>query len=209
MDKRNSNSIDSEERPWLSWICDSQSTDELKSKYDSWAKNYDADVRESWKFILDNVAVILEKNLSQRTVKILDAGAGTGLLGEILFKSGYTNISAVDLSAKMLEIAASKKVYNSLEQVNLEDNVAVKRLGTFDIVIATGLFAYAHAGATILQNLFESIESRGLFIVTIRDDYYRELESAINSLSSSSSSSSSLQSSQKNLTNIFKYWFEF
>lgn len=179
----NSKFIESEERPWLSWICDSQSTDELKNKYDVWAKSYDADVRESWEFILDNVAAILEKNLSTKTVKILDGGAGTGLLGEILLKLGYTNISAVDLSPKMLEIAASKKAYKSIEQVNLEDDVAVKRLGRFDIVIATGLFAYAHAGVTILENLFESIKSGGLFVVTIRDDYYQEFKPVMNLLS--------------------------
>lgn len=40
-----------ETRPWLSAICDSQSTEKLQSKYDGWANTYDADVGEDWSFM--------------------------------------------------------------------------------------------------------------------------------------------------------------
>jgi len=42
---------------------------------------------------------------------ILDAGAGTGMVGEVLTKLGYANLVAMDLSQGMLEVTRQKNVY--------------------------------------------------------------------------------------------------
>ena len=47
-------------------------------------------------------------------LKILDAGAGTGIVGEYLKDLGYTNTDALDISQEMLDIARDKKVYKKL-----------------------------------------------------------------------------------------------
>ena len=44
-------------------------------------------------------------------IKIIDAGAGTGLIGVELKKLGYTNLCALDISAEMLREAKKKEVY--------------------------------------------------------------------------------------------------
>ena len=44
-------------------------------------------------------------------IRIIDAGAGTGLVGEALAKLGYTNMDALDISQEMLDEAEKKKVY--------------------------------------------------------------------------------------------------
>ena len=41
---------------------------------------------------------------ANKNIKILDAGAGTGIIGEMLVKQGYTNIDGLDISQKMLDI---------------------------------------------------------------------------------------------------------
>ncbi|NET53828.1 MAG: hypothetical protein F6K09_35890, partial [Merismopedia sp. SIO2A8] len=92
-----------EARPWLSGICDTQSTEELKYKYNSWANTYDADVGKDWSFMPINIAKTISKLVSDKNAAILDAGAGTGLVGEALSEQGYTNLTAVDLSEKMLD----------------------------------------------------------------------------------------------------------
>lgn len=97
-----------EARPWLSGICDTQSTEELKNKYDGWAKTYDRDVRKDWSFMPGNIARTLSQLLPQKESVILDAGAGTGLVGEALAQKEYSNITAVDLSEKMLAIVLGK-----------------------------------------------------------------------------------------------------
>lgn len=138
------------ERAWLSSICDSQSTEELKDKYDNWANNYDTDVKKDWSFMPVAIAKTLSKLLPDKQCYILDAGAGTGLVGEALAKEGYTNLTAVDLSAKMLAIATEKQVYQSLYQGDLADVSIFSDSVNFDAIITAGVFAYAHARVEVL-----------------------------------------------------------
>ncbi|ABG50126.1 hypothetical protein Tery_0690 [Trichodesmium erythraeum IMS101] len=51
---------------------------------------------------------------------ILDAGAGTVMVGEALAELGYNNIIGVDFSEQMLEVGRKKQVYTALYQGNLE-----------------------------------------------------------------------------------------
>ncbi|NEN95811.1 MAG: class I SAM-dependent methyltransferase [Moorea sp. SIO3I7] len=171
-----------EARPWLSGICDSQSTEELKSKYDSWANTYDADIKEDWSFMPANIAQTLSKLLPKKDATILDAGAGTGLVGEALYQKGYTNLIAADLSEKMLAIAKERQVYKALHQCNLEDSQIFSNSVTFDAIIAAGVFAYAHAGVEVLNNLFGLLKEEGIFLLTIREDYRREMQTALEQL---------------------------
>ena len=168
-----------ETRPWLSGICDTQSIDELKNKYDSWANTYDADVGKDWSFMPSAIAQTVSKLLSNKNAAILDAGAGTGLVGQALAEKGYTNLTAVDLSEKMLAIAKDRKVYKRLYQGNLEDNSIFRDSANFDAIIAAGVFAYAHAGVEILHNLFSLLKKEGLFLFTIREDYRQQMQTSL------------------------------
>ncbi len=172
-----------EERTWLSSICDSQSTEELENKYDTWANSYDTDVQKDWSFMPVAIAKTLSKLLPDKQCSILDAGAGTGLVGEALAQEGYSNLTAVDLSEKMLAIAAEKKVYQSLHQGNLEDPNIFNNSEKFDVIITAGVFAYAHAGEKVLNNLFSVLKEEGIFLLTIREDYRQEMQTAFNQLS--------------------------
>ena len=120
--------------------------------------------------------------LSLPDVEILDAGAGTGLVGEELAKQGFTNLTAVDLSAKMLEVAKEKQVYKNLHQGNLE-SAFLSDYVKFDVIITAGVFAYAHAGVEVLNNLFSFLKEEGIFLLTIRKDYRQQMQTALDQLS--------------------------
>lgn len=167
---------------WLSWICNTSNTEELQRKYDIWASNYEADVDKHWRFMTENAAQALEKVLPMKEAFILDAGAGTGLIGEALGKRGYTNIVAADLSEEMLAQAAKKQVYKVLHRGNLEDPQAFDSFDTFDAIIAAGVFAYAHAGVPVLHNLFRFLKPGGFFVATMRSDYYNEMQQAMSEM---------------------------
>jgi SAM-dependent methyltransferase len=51
--------------------------------------------------------------------RILDAGCGTGLAGQILAARGYRNVEGLDLSAGMLREAGKKARYAALHQQTL------------------------------------------------------------------------------------------
>ncbi len=172
-----------EKRPWLTEICGSQSIEELKNKYDSWANTYDVDLENDWSFMPVNIARTLAQLLNDNpNAAILDAGAGTGLVGEALSNQGYTNLTAVDLSEKMLALAKEKQVYQNLHQGNLEEPIFGNSI-SFDVIIAAGVFAYAHAGPKVLDNLFTLLKDQGLFLLTIRQDYRQQMQSALDHLS--------------------------
>jgi predicted TPR repeat methyltransferase len=172
----------SEARPWLSWICDSTSTEELREKYDSWANSYDKDVSEDWAFMSARIAETLSKLLPSLDAAILDAGAGTGLVGAALARKGYTNLTAMDLSEKMLAIAAEKQVYRSLHQGDFKNPSIFNGSAKFKAIVAAGVFANAHADAEVLNNLFRFLTEEGLFALTIREDYRNQMQTAFEQL---------------------------
>ena len=61
------------------------------------------------------------RRLLQPDARVLDAGAGTGLLGVALAKAGFTRLDAFDLSPGMLAEAARKNVYDDLRTGRLGD----------------------------------------------------------------------------------------
>lgn len=171
----------SDTRPWLSWICQTQSTDELQNKYDSWANNYDQDVKEHWHFIPKNAAQTLSKLLNNKDASILDAGAGTGLVGEALAQLGYINISAVDLSEEMLAEARKKQAYKALYQGRLEDT-QLFATADFDAIISAGVFVDTHAGVEALENLFRFLKKQGILVLTMQENYRPKMQNILDRL---------------------------
>jgi predicted TPR repeat methyltransferase len=119
----------------------------------------------------------LEKVQPTKNVSILDAGAGTGMVGEALVDLGYKNITAVDFSEAMLEVASKKQVYTALHQWNLEDAKLFCQEETFDAILAVGVFTFAHAHPTALRQLNRLLKTGGFFVLTVRVDYYNTSQS--------------------------------
>jgi len=165
---------------WVKWITQSQSINELSDKYDKWADSYDSSVEEVWSSVTKEAALMLSKYLPNKSKTVLDVGAGTGLSGVALADVGFIDLIGIDLSAAMLEKAASKKVYNSLVCCTINE-AAFKELPKVAGMIATGVFAEAQAGAIELQLLQKKIEPNGIFVFTTRQSFLPKLESTLNS----------------------------
>ncbi len=152
----------------LTWIHENKDTQELRSKYDAWAKLYESDIRQSWEIMPMNAASMLKQLLPHENIAILDAGAGSGMVGEALNKQGYKNITAIDLSQEMLEIARKKQVYKLIEEVNLEKPINLFEKESFDAILAIGVFTYGHASPAGLYHLLPLVKRGGIFILTVR-----------------------------------------
>ena len=64
--------------------------------------------------VLQSDAHNLAIDISDRTVEILDAGCGTGLVGIALLRCGYRHIDGFDLSEGMVAKARQTGAYRSL-----------------------------------------------------------------------------------------------
>jgi len=93
------------------WVCSFRSNQELARRYDQCAEDYDAALKRDFEYRAPEVTAEFFARYVPGEAMILDAGAGTGMVGEVLTKLGYANLVAMDLSQGMLEVTRQKNVY--------------------------------------------------------------------------------------------------
>ena len=157
----------------VKWVWSSRDNKELEDRYDQWAKDYDADLDEEFGYVSPQMAVDLFTRYVHKRARILDAGAGTGLVGELLAKQGYTNLVAIDLSLGMLEKAREKDAYRELHRMVLGETLDFPT-ASFDAVISVGVLTLGHAPASSLDELIRVTKPGGYIVYTLRPDVYRD-----------------------------------
>lgn len=114
-------------RDRVQWVYASKNNRELEARYDEWAGEYDKDLREEFHWIAPRATVALLAKYVRRYARILDAGVGTGLVGECLTDAGYRDLHGIDLSAGMLDVARRKGIYRELRQMTLGEPLGLCR----------------------------------------------------------------------------------
>ena len=161
----------SEER--VQWIYSSQNNSELSERYDEWAKDYDKDLSEVFGWIAPKTASDYLAKYVEANSNVLDAGAGTGLVGLALAEHGFQNLTAMDLSEGMLKEARNKNVYKSFDQMTLGEHLDYET-NSFDAVITVGVMTLGHAGPESFDELVRITKPQGYIVFTIRTDVYLE-----------------------------------
>ncbi|MBM9603817.1 class I SAM-dependent DNA methyltransferase [Desulfopila inferna] len=147
---------------------------ELIEAYGKWAHLYDNDTLEVMGYVGPKVAAdMLDFHLESQDSRVLDAGCGTGLVGEILDKLGYENVDAMDFSADMLSEAEKKEVYRKLYQEDMNGRLAIAD-NSYDATICVGTFTFAHVGPHAFDELVRVTRPGGHICFTIRDGAYQE-----------------------------------
>jgi predicted TPR repeat methyltransferase len=72
----------------IQWIYSSRGNEELAERYDQWAKAYDADLEHDYAWQGPVFSTDLFAKHVPKDARILDAGAGTGLVGVVLTQKG-------------------------------------------------------------------------------------------------------------------------
>jgi SAM-dependent methyltransferase len=101
-----------------------------------------------------------------RDAAILDAGVGTGTVGQVLSILGYNNLSGLDMSEAMLAKARSRGCYADLRQAVLGEALPYPD-GAFDAIISTGTFTLGHAPAVAFDELARVLEPGGMLMFTV------------------------------------------
>ncbi len=154
----------------VQWICSSRNNQELAERYDQWAKDYDTDLGDfGWRGPQRTAEFFT--HYVPKGARILDAGAGTGLMGEILAKLGYHDLVAMDLSQGMLEEARKKNVYREFHQMVMGEPLDFAT-DSFDAVVSVGVLTLGHAPASSLDELVRVTRPGGYIIFTLRLNIY-------------------------------------
>ena len=148
---------------------------ELEELYMVWANNYDHDVVEVIGYVGHSIITeLLLKYVDNSKAKILDAGCGTGLVGEILHEKKYKNIVGIDFSQPMLNQAFKKNIYQSLVLADLTKKLAFKD-NTFDAIVCAGTFTCGHVGPEVLSEMVRVTKTGGYISFTVRDQEWDRL----------------------------------
>ena len=150
-------------------IYKSKTDDERTAAYDDWAEDYDADLVGLGYRTPGVVAGFFGRYVPRDAAPILDAGAGTGFLGEALTVLGYGGLVAVDLSEGMLKVAGRKGIYDELRQMRLGGPLDFAD-DHFAAATSIGTFTAGHAKADSLDELIRITRPGGHMIFSIRTD---------------------------------------
>lgn len=145
---------------------------ELMDAYKDWAGEYENDTVDNFGYVAFQVAADrLHANLNDPTAVVLDAGCGTGLVGEALVEKGYSTMDALDYSQEMLDKAETKEVYKKLFHADLSKPLDIAD-NAYDAVVSAGTFTYGHVEPSALGELARITKPGGLITITIREGAY-------------------------------------
>jgi len=157
----------------VQWVYSSPNNQELEERYNQWAKDYDSDLKKDFAYRAPLVAAEYFVRYVPQKARILDAGAGTGLVGRVLTEMGYDNLIAMDMSKGMLEEARKKYVYRQLFRMVMGEKLDFDT-DSFDAVICVGTLTLGHAPASSLNELVRITKPTGHIVYTLRPDIYKE-----------------------------------
>ena len=152
-------------------VFEAKDREELVRAYAQWAERYDDDMLGLDLRGPEIVAAMTARYVQDRASPILDAGAGTGRVGETLAILGYSNLVALDLSDAMLARAQERGVYRALHQGALGETLPFAD-NAFGAVVAAGVFTAGHAKPDSFDELARVTRSGGSIIFTLATPAY-------------------------------------
>jgi len=141
---------------------------EVADLYDRWADSYDGEMAAAGYRHPTICLALLARHLAAGAAPLLDAGAGTGLIGEWLGIMGYPHVEALDISEGMLTQAARKGAYKALHRLALGGPLPFAD-GSFSGIVSAGVFTSGHVGAEGLDELLRILRPGGVIVLTVKN----------------------------------------
>ena len=162
---------------YLTRARDCSSADDSIAVYDKWAASYNNEVADEAQdyvapVLVAQAALETSNNRDPASRVFLDAGCGTGLVGQALATAGAKTIDGLDLSPAMLTVAEKTGVYRNLATADMNRPID-KRDGTYDVVTCVGTFTRGHVGPDpALGELVRITKKHGVVVATILEEIW-------------------------------------
>ncbi len=157
----------------LDAVYGAKTPEESRALYQAWAADYDADNLKKGYRLAGIAAALLARYLPRGEGPVLDAGCGTGLIGEALAIFGYQDIEGLDISERMLEGARARSVYQKLGLQVLGETIA-EPSDRFAAATCFGSFGPGHAPPESLDELVRVVRPGGPVIFNVIEATYEE-----------------------------------
>jgi predicted TPR repeat methyltransferase len=160
--------MDSHDNDHLDAVYAAKGPADIARLYDAWAGSYDADMAKAGYRHPAIATALLARHLARGAAPVLDAGAGTGLVGEWLGILGYPEVEALDISEGMLAVARAKGVYSALHVGVLGGDLPFPD-GHFAGLVCAGVLTTGHVGAEALPGLLAVTRRGGVLVLTVKE----------------------------------------
>jgi len=152
----------------LGAVYEAKQPEEVARLYDGWSETYDHEMAAAGYRHPSICLALLARHLPRGSAPLLDAGAGTGLVGEWLGIMGYPHVEALDISQGMLAQAAKKGVYKAFHKLALGGPLPFAD-GHFAGIISAGVFTTGHVGGEGLDELVRICRPGGVLVLTVKN----------------------------------------
>jgi len=142
--------------------------EQTRSLYRDWAATYDEEISANGYASPQRTAQALVACGAETEQPLLDIGCGSGVSGEALQQSGFSNLYGCDFSQPMLDLAEQKQLYRELHHNDLNDPFHFVK-SPYATIAAIGVLAPAHAGPDLITTTLELMTDGGLFGFSMND----------------------------------------
>ena len=153
----------------LARVYDAKTVEELREVYDEWAEGYDAQVFEDYGYRGHELVVAKVRPRLSDDALLLDAGAGSGMVGLAARAAGFATIDAMDISTGMLERARNRGIYRDIRVGVLGETLDYKT-DSYDAVLSSGVFTPGHAPPGSFSELARIVRPGGFICFSLRHD---------------------------------------
>lgn len=134
--------------------------------FDSVARQFEHHLVRELEYQVPEALAKLVRPKLEANACVIDLGCGTGLVGAALAATG-ARITGVDLSPRMLEIAARRGVYTTLEKGELLEVLGRIRAASVQAVLAADVFIYIGDLTAIFAAVARVLAPGGLFAFSV------------------------------------------
>ena len=149
----------------------SHNDEDLQVVYKEWAPAYDHDNDNLLGTVSQPLSVqIFQEYIKDKSLRIIDVGCGTGLVGVELEKGGFSNFDGIDISQEMIDIA-KQRGYSKLFIGSLNDSLPCEN-NEYDAALCVGVFTHGHVGSDCLDELVRIVKPGGIICFTVNEGVY-------------------------------------
>ena len=117
----------------------------------------------------ESIKQLLDKQFTKsKTLRVLDAGCGTGLSAAALSEYAY-HLTGVDLSPNMLSKASSKNIYDDLIESEITSYL-MEHQSSFDLIVMVDLMIYFGPLDNLFKAVKKSLGDKGYLAFTLESE---------------------------------------
>ena len=149
----------------------SHNDEDLQVVYKEWAPAYDHDNDNLLGTVSQPLSVqIFQEYIKDKSLRIIDVGCGTGLVGVELEKGGFSNFDGIDISQEMIDIA-KQRGYSKLFIGSLNASLPCEN-NEYDAALCVGVFTHGHVSSDRLGELVRIVKPGGIICFTVNEGVY-------------------------------------